>query len=680
MTFALIASAEPRIHAALRNTLPDGLVVLSADSGEEALTILAEKSVGILFCDANLPDYSGAELMRRIRDAHLTTPIIVLAPSPASALVREAREYGAHQVIWPPFDAEALNLVIDRALERNALLRRIQDLETKSIDISNRQRPEQGAAEVWSSGSVSLNRNLHYKQFALRELYKALTHISDLDRLLDYALKGLVEIFGVNKASIFVMDKQFSYRIRVQIGLDEALRDILLFKAHEGLPAWFLRHNRILRRDRCAGPDEFGALEAIDALQAVLSVPFVAHGKLLGILNLGNKVTGKPYTDDDEELLIMIANYMAVAVENSLLYREIALQKHYSENILENIISGVVAIDEKGIVTAYNRSAENILGVPSAEVLGRPVQRLGSVFSDLLLHTLVAQTVFHRHEVTDPQTKAPLGVSTSQLKDNGDVVGSIMVFTDLTQAKELEQKSRTVESLRFWINLANRLAQEIRNPLVAVRTFAQLLPERYQDEDFRNRFYEIVLSEIDRLHMITQKLMEFAQPRESRPEENDLNDLLNQTLLLFNEDRFLAGKIRVAKEFTSEPLTVRLDRSQIQRALANIIDNSLDAMPEGGRLLLRTSRAFKTAQDRPMALIHIQDTGEGIAVDHRQDLFLPFFTTKLQAMGFGLPIAQRVIQEHGGKIEVDSTLGRGATFTIYLPLARENADHPLQSA
>jgi len=686
MKFCLIASSEISIQESLKIILRDRFNTICVQSGEEALEALARSPINIVFLDTNLPDYRGLSLLERIRSMNITVPVIVISSGNLPKIRSEKAVNLLDDILIKPFDKEQVDFLVERALERNQLVQKIHYLEKKIQETHGGFHGGNGFGKYdgiqpypEKKGDVSFN----YQQYAIREFFKSLTHISDIEKLLDYSIRQIAEIFGINKVSIMLKDDSHPrYVIKAAIGLDETICKSVIFDMTSGCPSWFLRFNQILKREDAVRnlytSDGLLIYEQMERVQSVISAPLFSKGKLIGILNLGNKITGKPYFDEDFELISMISNYLSVAIENSSLYREISIQKRYNENILKNIISGVIAIDRLGRVTTYNKSAERILKVPFREVHGKPVQRLGSMFADILLRTLEGQAIYQRYETVNPVTKAPLGISTSQLKEEtGEVLGAIMVFSDLTEAKELEKKIKTVERLNFWSNLANRLAQEIRNPLVAIRTFAQLLPDKYQDEDFRKNFYEIVISEIDRLNHITQKLMEFAQPRENQFEEQDINEIIQQAIIA-HEKKIVEKKAKIIKSFANQPLIAMVDKANLQEAISNLIENSLEAIPEGGKVKIKTALANEKVEGiqrgvhrGPYVQITVQDTGCGIPKEHVQEVFSPFFTTKIKGMGFGLPIAQRIIQDHNGKIELVTQVGKGTSFRIYLPYAEK---------
>lgn len=688
MSFVLIVSHEIAVQESLRMILKNDFSILQARTGQEALSMAAHHPVDIVLMEPTLPDLNGMSLLERLRQMYEHLCFIIITNSRARELMEATDGDLGYEVLVKPFESTEVRWVMKRALERTRLLREVRMLKSR-VEFNGGLKPmavqyrEEFPIPVSAPSWYPRERDSALSQFALKEFFKALTHITDLDRLLDFMLHAISEMFQVNKAAVLLLDPARSlFRVKASLGIEELRLRGLALKLEEGLPGWLLRFNQILRREdaELSGFTREGALviQQMEALDAKISAPLLTKGRLVGILCLGNKVTGRAFSDSDVEQLSMVGNYAAVAVENSLLYRELCLQKKYNENILKSITTGVVAIDHLGKVTTYNPSAERMLAIPREEVLGRSAQKMGSVFADLLLRTLDGNEVFSRHEVTHPMTKAPLGVSTSPLKDDGNRVrGAIMVFTDLTDSKELEARTRDLERLRFWSTLANRMAQEIRNPLVAVKTFAQLLPERYAEEEFREQFFSVVMGEIERLNQMTERLTEFAMPRESRPTRQDANQVL-ESALQSRAAWIQAKNLRLIKQLGSDPIPLLADREHLERALCHILDNAVEATTEGGKLRVRVQRVRPPATRHGRFLqgpggkdwieILVEDTGCGIPREHLGEIFSPFFTSKVKGMGFGLPIAQRIIQDHGGRIEVESEQGKGSRFKILLPL------------
>jgi PAS domain S-box-containing protein len=379
-------------------------------------------------------------------------------------------------------------------------------------------------------------------------------------------------------------------------------------------------------------------------------------------------MTGRPYSDTDLELLSILTTYLAMAVENALLYRDIARSRAHNEEVLNHMGSGIVAIDSQGIVTLFNAAAGEILGVGRGDIMGQKVERMGSVFADLLHRTLRGEVAYVRHEVVSPVKKKPLGVSTYAMKDEeGRAIGAILVFADLSTIKKMEEKEKDFERIEFWAKVASRLAHEVKNPLVPIKTFAQLLPQRHKDKEFREEFFKVVNSEIERLNDIITQLTKFADSPpvqlRSTPIHRVIEDALNS-----EKAELTAKNARIVKNFTKEPIMARVDSALLSEAFANIIDNAAEAIPEKGIITISTALTQALHGNNGAVEILFQDNGEGIGKDELEDAFTPFAASQTRGVGLGLAIAKRIVMDHQGSIGVDSAPGKGSVVRVVIPI------------
>ena len=245
--------------------------------------------------------------------------------------------------------------------------------------------------------------------------------------------------------------------------------------------------------------------------------------------------------------------------------------------------------------------------------------------------------------------------------DSGWIDGAVMVFTDLSRIKSMEKQAKENERINFWAVLAGRLAHEVKNPLVPIKTFAQLLPERYGDQNFREEFYQVVNKEIERLNDISNRLTRFAESPRPRKQPIGINEILEEVLASL-APRLLEKKIRVAREFKLGGEKTSADRDLLREAFANILDNAVDAVSNSGTIIIST--ALK--RDSEVEVI-FKDTGPGMSEDELKDVFVPFTGTRMGGMGLGLPIANRIIKDHHGSLEVESIPGQGTSIKLSLP-------------
>ena len=236
----------------------------------------------------------------------------------------------------------------------------------------------------------------------------------------------------------------------------------------------------------------------------------------------------------------------------------------------------------------------------------------------------------------------------------GKSIADLSVENDQMKA-ELEKQ----DQMKAVATLAAGMAHEIKNPLTSIKTFAEYLPEKYEDAEFRDRFKRIVVDEVDRVNNIVKQLLEFAKPREPELSRVSINTVLDETIELLNSN-LLSHSIRVVKNYTQDQ-KISADKSQLKQAFLNLFLNSIQAMPDGGTLTICTSL---TTDYR--LLTTISDTGEGIPAADLKRVFDPFFTTREDGTGLGLSIVHGIITQHAGKLEIKSRLKEGTTVSVIL--------------
>jgi PAS domain S-box-containing protein len=418
--------------------------------------------------------------------------------------------------------------------------------------------------------------------------------------------------------------------------------------------------------------------------QAFATVPLMAQDKVVGVVMADNLHNGRSITDEDIKGLSIFAAQAGMAIENAKLYDrlenriELANEelrqkitaltemKNFNDSILQNMSNGLMTIDIEGKIVYFNAAAEAILGYQAQEVQGRLVKDLFKGFESLLSKTLQTGKNLILHE-TEVSTKAgintPVEVSTSLLRDDADeMVGIVLIFADLTERKKMEEQIRRADRLATLGQLAAGIAHEIRNPLAGISGAAQILRDDILENYPNREILDEIIERINTLNTAISNFLRFARPAPLQLSPTDINEVVQSVLFLISKQAQTQGVNIVVECENSLPI-VMADSEQLQQMVLNMALNALQAIGErDGRVLFKTYKVDASKQ----VVIRISDTGVGIPAEELDQIFDPYFTTKVEGTGLGLSIAQRIIEEHGGSISVESEVDEGTTFEVSL--------------
>ena len=374
----------------------------------------------------------------------------------------------------------------------------------------------------------------------------------------------------------------------------------------------------------------------------------------------------------------------------------------YNENILRSVSSGVITFNQEEVITTFNLAAQRILELPGSTVIGRSCR---DIFGrDSRIYRLVQNALIHK-EITVRQElelvrssgkdalseergqtyhrweKIWVGVSTSLLMDRQDqVIGTIMVFTDISEIKRLQEQMELKKRLTMLGEMSAGIAHEFRNYMGTILGYAKLVVKKVGTAHVATGMIQAIIRELEAMEQLINELLDFSRHTELNLQPVDLGTLIEKAVhQVFEQVKGPLPKLTLT--LSPELGKVPIDEVLIRQALGNMIKNALEAMPGGGEL--RVQAALK---DHPNKLgrwvdgswqskaegkeveVEIQDTGVGIPPEILDKIFLPFFTTKEKGTGLGLALVHKIILSHNGQIQVDSQEGRGTTFRVYLPV------------
>jgi two-component system, NtrC family, sensor histidine kinase PilS len=357
----------------------------------------------------------------------------------------------------------------------------------------------------------------------------------------------------------------------------------------------------------------------------------------------------------------------------------------FNQNIIQSLDSGLLTIDLNGNINFMNRTAERILSRDGGSLNDTSIYdlfpKICKVVEQLKRKVPESSSDYQRYETlltNHDRRKIYLGFSISPLTDpEGSLIGHTLIFQDITKFKEMEEQMKRVDKMAAVGALAAGMAHEIRNPLASLSGSIQMLKSELTLDDSQQHLMEITLRESERLNALITDFLLFAQPPQSHKILYPIGRVLEETLdLLIRSPSFRDG-IQVLRPTRQEEIRVRIDPDQMKQVFWNLFINAAQSMSDGGKIQVHLSKGdtlggtnlslSSQVREKAWVRITITDSGNGIAPEEKEKIFEPFFTTKESGTGLGLSIVHKIIENHEGLIKVDSELGRGSTFTVFLP-------------
>ncbi len=543
------------------------------------------------------------------------------------------------------------------------------------------------AAPVKNFLQEQVDRLFYGRRYDLRhsllDFGRTISASTALDPLLDSLISRLREVMNVERVAIFIEDENevSGYRVARAPGLSEL-----------NVPADF----REMIRTRSA---DGGVVRADDLEMSAESggfvrrslhyyVPCVVRGRMVAVIGLGRSADGALLSSEDVEILRTVSGYIAVAIENSLLYQEqkrraaeLELLKEFNESIVESINVGLLAVDLNGSITRLNSAMETIFSISREEATGNNIEDLfAEDFADTLRQVLgpggwhLAETrqIYKLHTVTRAGRAVVLNIALAPLyADTDEQTGALVVLEDVTQRLQLEEQLQQREKLSSIGLLAAGVAHEVNTPLTGVSSYTQMLLGMLSENDPKHALLEKVRRQADRATDIVNNLLNFSRTGNAAEfSQIDINRVLDDTVQLL-EPQLRRSQIQIVRDYADELPNVHGNSVKLQQVFTNLILNARDSISNGdGYITLKTRNG-----DDGLVVVEVADNGVGIAPEHVAKIYDPFFTTKGVGggTGLGLAVTYGIVQEHSGHISVSSASGEGSTFRITLPTADPRA-------
>ncbi len=397
--------------------------------------------------------------------------------------------------------------------------------------------------------------------------------------------------------------------------------------------------------------------------QAYALVPLISRDKVIGLIWVDNYFNRKTILEEDMQFLVSFSNHVASAIESARLFEQVTMAEQQLENIFESISDMVYFVSSDYEIKNINRAVSDKIGIPQSEIIGRkcyeifhgtnePVQRCPH-------HKTVNTKKAYIEELEEPHLGGTFLTSSSPIFDSGgEFIGSVHVVRDISELKNLREKLVMSEKMAALGEVAAKVAHEIRNPLVSVGGFAKRLEKKLEGN--LKEYAGIIVKEVARLEGILKEILGFVKEVRLSRENTNFNVLVDDVLQLMESDIEERGIVLV-RDYGPSP-NIFIDPHRVKEAIVNIISNAVQSINGSGSIYIRTY------VDRNDAALEVRDTGRGIPEEERAFIFNPFFTTKASGTGLGLAITHRIIQEHNGRLEVESKVEKGTVFRVFIPI------------
>jgi PAS domain S-box-containing protein len=550
------------------------------------------------------------------------------------------------------YTARQLETVILQAVEKQRLLREVAYLRARS------SIPTQVSTNYPESTSRAPGE-------LLRQFTRILAAGFDLPRMLERFMDAVVDLLRPARVALLLPESDAAtYRVRAHRGLAPQIANTVRLRLDGGLCRWVSVEGRPARLGEVVDAE---VERELSTLQGTLAVPLLARGELVAVLIVGSPIVRSAYTAHEVETLFDLATHLASAIDGITLHHRLQRASEFNEQILEHMSSGVITIDRAERVSMMNRRAAEILGLKADAVVGNDLRMLPSPLGDMLYETLTSERGKPRTEIRLALRALWLEVSTYPVRGD-DTAGAVLVLEDVTAQKELAAQRFQAEQLDLLTRVIARIADEIKNPLVSINTFMELIGERFEDPDFRQQFSLVVGRDVRRLVQVFEKVTGLVTQGELNFSTVDVHVVVDEAVAAVQgSDDATRPPIEVRMTRDAAAAPVKVDPGQLRKAVSYLMWYL--AHHSGDRPVISVAVARREEDDAPDGVqVVIASRTATVPPSELNRLFDPVRMVQESLVDIGPAVSQRVVEAVGGSL----TLRHGrhdVAFVMRLPLA-----------
>ena len=683
----LVVDNEIRMRESLKTLLHNsGYEVEMVEDGEKAIRLINQNNFELIIADINIPKASGIELLKKAKAKDKDALVILMTGYGSLDSALEAIKGGAYHYFLKPIEFSDLERVIKSGLEKRKI-----DLERKNLLKELKEK----------------NVELKTKVEELNALYqagRALSSKDSLDNLLANILSLATKVVKAKSGSIMLLDPSNRFLfIKTAIGLEKEIikntklelgKSISGYVAEKGQP--------LLVEDVEKDPRFKRTSREKYETKSLLSVPLKAKDKILGVINLNNKLSGEPFNTKDLKLISTFASQAAIAIDDVHNFEQ-SRKKIAQLSVLHQIASRLATLDDFEVISRFifmqlkkitpidfslwfdwNEKNQKIR-LSSIHGLEDRISGLEIPLLDLDIfdREKLSQKIKKRLEEEKFISSQSIIYSFPILAEGtflgifcaGNVKGIVLSKEEEeiisivgSQASSIYERQRAILNATRLLTMGNMMSEithDLKKPLTNLKGVIQLLKEG-KSEEKKEELLRILDQEINRASELVRELVDFSNPGRYQSERKSILPILEKSLKLLETD-VKKNRIKVVKEYPDNLPLIFINENELLEAFINVLLNAVESMPEEGELKIELNRYYDVQKEDSFLQICISDQGTGISKENLDRIFERYYTTKEGGSGLGLSIVERIIKAHNGFIKLESQLNKGTKFFICLP-------------